>query len=75
MYLCAADGEDLCAADGDDLCAADGDDLCASNDGKLATARSRKATLPPGFSEASHTARTFVFLVASQRRKSSNLPR
>ena len=52
-------------ADGGDLCEADADALCTSDDGKLATALSQMAMLPPHFSEASHAARTFVFLVAS----------
>ena len=52
-------------ADGGDLCEAHADNLCPSDDGKLATARSRTATLPPRFNEAPHSARTFVFLAAS----------
>ena len=39
--------------DGGDLCEADADDLCASDGGKLATAHSQTAMLPPRFSESS----------------------
>ena len=54
-----ADGGDLRDHEGD------GADLCEVVDSELATARSRTPQLPPRFTEASHTARTFVFVVAS----------
>ena len=43
----------------------DGGDLCKADDGKLSTALSRTPQLPPRFSEASHTAKTFFFLAVS----------
>ena len=54
----------FCRVDGGDLCEADGDTFCVSDDGKLATACLQMATLPPGFSGASHVATTFIFLAA-----------
>ena len=55
----------LCAADKGDRCEADGGDLCEANDGKLSPARSRTPQPPPRFSEASHEAKMFFFLVVS----------
>ena len=46
------------------LCA-DGGDLCKVDDSELATARCPRPQLPRHFSEASHSARTFVFFIAS----------
>ena len=46
---------------------ADGGDLCEADGSELATDRFPRMTqLPPSFSEAFHTAKTFFFLVASQ---------
>ena len=52
-------------ADKGDSCMVDDGDVCEADEGKLATAPLRVPQLSPHFSEAFHTAKTFVFLAAS----------
>ena len=53
------------AGNGGGLCEADSADICKADDSELASACSQMTQLPPRFIKASHTARTFVLLVAS----------
>ena len=57
-----------------DPCEVDGGDLCEAGDGKLATAVSQTPQLPPHFSEASHTPKTFFFPAVSLLKIKELLP-